>query len=119
MPNDNLGHLPPDVQASIRAAQEKAEKAKASQDDSSLPEQARAAMARAREGMLDAAGKAGAKKTAEKKEKTYTVVAGDSLSKIAKELLGDATRWPEIFELNKDQIENPDLIYPGQVFRLP
>jgi nucleoid-associated protein YgaU len=119
MSNEDIANLPPDVQASIKAAREKAEKDKAAQDDSNLPEQARAAMAKAREGMLDATGEVEAKKAAEKKEKTYTVKAGDSLSKIAKELFGDAARWPEIYELNKDQIENPDLIYPGQVFRLP
>lgn len=51
--------------------------------------------------------------------KTYIVKAGDSLSKIAKEQLGDAKRWPEILELNKDQIPNPNLIRPGQELRLP
>jgi nucleoid-associated protein YgaU len=54
-----------------------------------------------------------------KEAKTYVVQAGDSLSKIAKALLGDAARWPEIFELNKDQIKDPNLIYPGQELRLP
>jgi len=52
-------------------------------------------------------------------ERTYTVVKGDSLSKIAKELLGDARKWRAIYEANKDQIKNPDLIYPGQVLKLP
>lgn len=51
--------------------------------------------------------------------RTYTVVAGDSLSKIAKRTYGDANRWRAIYELNKDLIKNPDLIYPGQVFTLP
>lgn len=51
--------------------------------------------------------------------RTYTVVAGDSLSKIAKRTYGDANRWRAIYELNKDIIKNPDLIYPGQVFTLP
>ena len=50
---------------------------------------------------------------------TYTVVAGDSLSKIAKRLYGDAGRWRAIYEANKDQIKNPDLIHPGQVFTIP
>ena len=54
-----------------------------------------------------------------KDQRTYTVVKGDSLSKIAKELLGDARKWRAIYEANKDQIKNPDLIYPGQVLKLP
>ena len=51
--------------------------------------------------------------------RTYTVVAGDSLSKIAKKIYGDANRWKEIFEANKGKIKNPDLIYPGQVLKVP
>ena len=51
--------------------------------------------------------------------RTYTVVAGDSLSKIAKKIYGDASRWKEIFEANKDKIKNPDLIHPGQVLKIP
>lgn len=50
---------------------------------------------------------------------TYTVVKGDSLSKIAKKVLGSANRWREIFEANRDQLDNPDLIQPGQVLKLP
>jgi len=51
--------------------------------------------------------------------RTYTVVSGDSLSKIAKKILGNAGRWKEIWEANKDQIKNPDLIHPGQVLKIP
>jgi nucleoid-associated protein YgaU len=51
--------------------------------------------------------------------KTYTVKAGDTLSRIAKEHLGDASDYMKIFDLNKDQLSNPDLIKPGQVLRLP
>jgi nucleoid-associated protein YgaU len=50
---------------------------------------------------------------------TYTVVAGDSLSKIAKNIYGDAKKWQKIYEANKDQIKNPDLIHPGQVLKIP
>lgn len=51
---------------------------------------------------------------------TYVVKSGDSLSKIAKELLGNASRWPEIYELNKGLIgDNPNLIHPGQELKLP
>lgn len=50
---------------------------------------------------------------------TYTVVGGDSLSKIAKHFYGDANQWRRIFEANTDKIKNPDLIHPGQVFTIP
>ena len=52
-------------------------------------------------------------------ERTYTVVAGDTLSKIAKREYGDAAKWKRIYEANKDTIKNPDLIYPGQTFKIP
>ena len=52
-------------------------------------------------------------------DRTYTVVKGDSLSKIAKRYYGDAQQWKKIFEANKDQIKDPDLIHPGQTFRIP
>ena len=49
----------------------------------------------------------------------YTVQSGDSLSKIAKEQYGDATKYPVIFEANTPMLEHPDKIYPGQVLRIP
>jgi nucleoid-associated protein YgaU len=51
--------------------------------------------------------------------KTYTVKAGDTLSKIAKEHLGDANAYTRIFEANRDQLNDPNLIKPGQVLKLP
>ena len=51
--------------------------------------------------------------------KTYTVKAGDTLSKIAKEHLGNAGAYMKIFEANKDQLSDPDKIKPGQVLRIP
>ena len=51
--------------------------------------------------------------------KTYTVKAGDTLSKIAKEHLGDANAYMKIFNANKDQLTDPDKIKPGQVLKLP
>lgn len=51
--------------------------------------------------------------------RTYTVVRGDSLSKIAKREYGSANRWREIFEANRDQLDDPDLIKPGQVLKIP
>jgi nucleoid-associated protein YgaU len=50
---------------------------------------------------------------------TYTVKAGDTLSKIAKEHLGSANDYMKIFDLNKDQLSDPDKIKPGQVLKLP
>jgi len=50
---------------------------------------------------------------------SYVVVAGDSLSKIAKRYYGDANKWNRIYEANRDQIKNPDLIHPGQQLRIP
>jgi nucleoid-associated protein YgaU len=50
---------------------------------------------------------------------SYTVKAGDTLSKIAKEHLGDANAYMKIFEANRDKLSNPDLIKPGQVLTLP
>ena len=49
----------------------------------------------------------------------YTVVSGDTLSKIAREHYGDAAAWPAVFEANTPMLKNPDLIYPGQVLRIP
>jgi nucleoid-associated protein YgaU len=49
----------------------------------------------------------------------YTVQSGDSLSKIAKVYLGDAMKYPDIFEANKPMLSDPDKIYPGQVLRIP
>jgi nucleoid-associated protein YgaU len=51
--------------------------------------------------------------------KTYTVVKGDSLSKIAKREYGNANRWHEIFEANRDLLDDPDKIHPGQVLKIP
>ncbi|HET7621912.1 MAG TPA: LysM peptidoglycan-binding domain-containing protein [Gemmatimonadaceae bacterium] len=57
--------------------------------------------------------------SAAQQQQTYTVVSGDSLSKISKRLYGDAAKWKKIYEANTDQIKNPDLIYPGQVLKIP
>jgi nucleoid-associated protein YgaU len=51
--------------------------------------------------------------------KTYTVKAGDTLSKIAREHLGDANAYMKIFNANKDLLTDPDKIKPGQVLKLP
>ena len=49
----------------------------------------------------------------------YTVVKGDTLSKIAKAHYGDMMKYPVIFEANKPMLKDPDLIYPGQQLRIP
>ena len=52
--------------------------------------------------------------------KTYTVKSGDTLYAIAKQVLRDGTRWKEIYNANTGVIgKNPNVIYPGQVFRIP
>lgn len=50
---------------------------------------------------------------------TYTVKKGDTLSAIAKEQLGSANRYQEIFKLNQDLLKDADHIMPGQVLKLP
>jgi nucleoid-associated protein YgaU len=51
---------------------------------------------------------------------SYTVVRGDCLWNIAKKdyIYNDPFQWPRIYEANKDQIKDPDLIYPQQVFKI-
>lgn len=49
----------------------------------------------------------------------YTVEKGDSLSKIAKEMYGDGSKYHQIFEANKPMLDDPNKIYPGQVLRIP
>lgn len=56
---------------------------------------------------------------ADQPERNYTVQSGDSLSKIAKHVYGDADKWHAIYDANRDKIKNPDLIQPGQVLSLP
>ncbi len=55
----------------------------------------------------------------EEETEFYTVKRGDSLSKIAKHYYGNAMKYPVIFEANREVIKDPDLIYPGQVLRIP
>ncbi len=58
-------------------------------------------------------------KKASPESQMYTVVSGDSLSKIAKKFYGDAGKYNAIFEANKPMLKDPDKIYPGQVLRIP
>jgi nucleoid-associated protein YgaU len=52
-------------------------------------------------------------------DRTYTVKAGDSLSKIAQQFYGDASQWKKIHAANMDQIKDPDKIQPGWTLRIP
>ena len=65
---------------------------------------------------IKAVGPAAAPRSA---ESTYPVKAGDTLSKIARQVLGDGNAYMEIFNLNRDQLSDPDKILPGQVLKLP
>ncbi len=49
----------------------------------------------------------------------YEIQKGDSLWKIAKNVYGNGNDYPKIFEANKEVIKDPDLIYPGQMIRIP
>lgn len=51
--------------------------------------------------------------------RTYTVKEGDSLSLIAQREYGDVDQWRRIFEANRDVIDDPDFIYPGQTLQIP
>jgi LysM repeat protein len=55
----------------------------------------------------------------EPEAKFYTVVKGDTLSKIAKDSYGNANKYMKIFEANQPMLKHPDKIYPGQVLRIP
>jgi nucleoid-associated protein YgaU len=50
---------------------------------------------------------------------TYTVTAGDTLSKISKQFYGNANDYMRIFDANKDQLKNPDQIKVGQQLKIP
>lgn len=50
---------------------------------------------------------------------TYTVESGDTLSHIAKQFYGKASQWNAIFEANRDQLDDPDRISPGQILKIP
>ena len=52
-------------------------------------------------------------------ERSHTVVRGDNLSRISKQYYGSANHWKDIFEANRDLLDDPDLIQPGQVLRIP
>ena len=59
------------------------------------------------------------RETDKKKSTTYTVKSGDCLWNIAKKVYGDGSQWKKIYNANKSKISNPNLIYSGQVFKIP
>lgn len=73
------------------------------------------------QGNTGAAGPLGgpAQQPAADDKEYYVVKSGDSLSKIAKSVYGDAQQWQKIFQANNDQIKDPNLIYPGQKLVIP
>jgi LysM repeat protein len=52
-------------------------------------------------------------------ERTYTVVSGDTLWKIAEQMYGNGSHYMKIFEANTDVLEHPDRIFPGQELKIP
>ncbi len=52
-------------------------------------------------------------------EQIYVVKAGDTLSRISKQYYGDANKYSRIFDANRDVLQDPDKIYPGQNLRIP
>ena len=62
---------------------------------------------------------AGASVSGGQSTRTYTVRAGDSLSKISKQFYGNANEYVKIFEANRDQLSNPNEIKPGQQLVIP
>ena len=62
---------------------------------------------------------AAARKPDAKATRTYVVAPGDTLTTIARNVLGDGSRWRQIYELNKDKIKNPDVLLEGTELKLP
>lgn len=65
----------------------------------------------------DQSGAASGQRQTQKRE--YVVKPGDSLSKIAKQVYGNAADWQKIYQANRNTIKDPDLIHPGQKIILP
>ncbi|MBB1087265.1 LysM peptidoglycan-binding domain-containing protein [Lysobacter sp. SG-8] len=52
-------------------------------------------------------------------EQVHTVEKGETLSAISQHYYGKASRWNDIFQANRDQLDDPDRIFPGQVLKIP
>jgi nucleoid-associated protein YgaU len=64
-------------------------------------------------------GSGGSGGAGEMAERSYTVQSGDTLSHIAKAHYGKPSKWHAIFDANRDQLQDPDKIFPGQVLKIP
>jgi len=62
---------------------------------------------------------AGASASGGQSSRTYTVQPGDSLSKISKQFYGDANQYMKIFQANREELNNPNEIRPGQQLVIP
>jgi nucleoid-associated protein YgaU len=97
-----------------RAREDAMKRARAIADARERAEAEQAARAELRERHLKAQAAA-----ARAASKFYEVERGDTLSKIAEESYGDGSKYPVIFEADQPMLKDPDLIYPGQVLRIP
>ncbi|MGH7564869.1 MAG: LysM peptidoglycan-binding domain-containing protein [Gemmatimonadota bacterium] len=86
--------------------------------DDDKEKKAKADFSNVRSGGSSTAGPA-EKKATPAGAKTYTVEAGDSLWKISEKFYGDGNQWRRIYEANKGEIKDPDVIHPGQTFTIP
>ncbi|MGH7571365.1 MAG: LysM peptidoglycan-binding domain-containing protein [Gemmatimonadota bacterium] len=86
-------------------------------DDDKEKKKAKADFSKVKSGGSSTAGPA--EKAAPAGATTYTVEAGDSLWKISEKFYGDGNQWRRIYEANKGEIKDPDVIHPGQTFTIP
>lgn len=70
-------------------------------------------------GSVNAEGVTAPAAIAEDDTQYYVIEKGDTLWGIASKLLGNGAKYTEIFEANREVIEDPDLIFPGQKIRIP
>jgi nucleoid-associated protein YgaU len=111
----------------MAAAQRAAEEAKKAREEAELRARAQQLEQEARQRLEEAKARIRARGTTPPQEtppgpppaRMYEVQAGDTLAKIAKQFYGDANRWHEIHEANRDSIPNPNLIQVGQKIRIP
>ena len=107
--------------AEFKAKIEAAREQKAEEEAQQLRREARTARRAHRKARRErrAARQAARKAAEESRTEFYTVVSGDTLGKIAERFYGDWSKYPTIFDANTPMLKDPDLIYPGQVLRIP